>query len=66
MNYKDKIYLATKIPFGKYKNKNFYEVIATDVGYAQWLLENPFQDAYIDDRVTAFIRLKIKSTNKWG
>jgi hypothetical protein len=51
---KYKIYLATKVKFGKYKDKDksVYELIKEDIDYVNWLMDNPFSECYVDPRVT--------------
>lgn len=52
--YGDKsIYLATKLTFGKYKDKDksIYQIIKEDIDYADWLINTAFKDKNIDSRV---------------
>lgn len=53
MEKKYNIYLATKVNFGKYKNKDksVYQLIKEDVEYVDWLLEHPWRYSNVDDRV---------------
>lgn len=50
---KDKIYLSTKIWFGKYKsaNKTMYQVIKEDLNYSDWLINMLSEKCYIDPKV---------------
>lgn len=49
--YDRKLTLATKLPFGKYKNEdmNIYQIIKVDLDYIDWLLD--IWEGAIDDRV---------------
>ena len=53
MEQNKRIYLATKIWFGKYKgqDKSIYELMLEDITYVDWLLNTAFNEHWIDDRV---------------
>ena len=48
-----RVYLSTKIWFGKYKDKdkNVYQLILEDINYVDWLLDKAFEEYWIDDKV---------------
>lgn len=49
-----KLFLFTKMPYGKYKDKTIYDIIKIDVSYMDWLEANVNNNW--DDKVTMMFR----------
>lgn len=70
MSKNKQIHLATKIWFGKYKDKNksMYEILREDITYAHWLLQVALEEYYIDPRVAkmykSFYKAYLNKINK--